>query len=127
MEIPGIPEGVEIGKVTYRVIDDRKNSLLKRRELRIEIWHIGASTPTRLDVKRHVASTLGVDENLVYVRKILTGFGLGKSIAEVHVYESIEQAKIIEPLYIQLRNMPKEEAKKIMEELRRKAKEKKKK
>ncbi|OYT26485.1 MAG: 30S ribosomal protein S24 [Thermoprotei archaeon ex4572_64] len=126
MEIPGIPEDVEIGKVTYRIVDDRKNPLLKRRELKIEIWHVGVSTPTRLDVRKYVASTLGVDENLVFVRKILTGFGLGKSVAEVHVYESIEQAKIIEPLYIHLRNMPREEAKKIMEELRRKSKEKKK-
>ena len=115
-----LPPGVEPGKVIYRIVEDRKNPLLKRRELMLEIWHIGLPTPPRLEVRQKVAEMLGVDVNCVYIRHIYTEFGWGKSKVEVHVYEDPEFGKKIEPLYIQLRNMPKEEAEKIREELRQK-------
>ena len=119
IKIPGIPDDVEIGKVKYKIVEDRRNPLLRRRELKVEIWHIGLSTPRRLEVREEVAKMLGVDKDVVYVRHIYTEFGIGKSVAEVHVYDRKEDGEAIEPLYIRLRNMPREEAKKILEEMRK--------
>ncbi len=122
-----LPEGVEPGKVIYKIVEDRKNPLLRRRELLVEIWHIGLPTPTRLEVRQKVAEMLGVNVDSVFVRHIYTEFGWGKSKVEVHVYDDPEFGKKIEPLYIQLRNMPKEEAEKLREEIRQKKAQKKKK
>ena len=120
IKIPGIPEDVEIGKITYKLKEDRYNPLLRRREVIVEIWHIGLPTPTRLEVRKEIANMFKVSEDRVFVRHIYTEFGIGKSKVEAHIYDDPEFGKKIEPLYIQLRNMPREEAKKLMEEIRKK-------
>ncbi|MEM4755487.1 MAG: 30S ribosomal protein S24e, partial [Pyrobaculum sp.] len=55
----------------------------------------------------------------VFIRKIKTEYGIGKSVAEVHVYSDGKMARIIEPLYILARNLG-EEGKKLLEEVRKK-------
>ncbi len=122
-----LPEGVEPGKIVYKIVEDRRNPLLFRRELMVEIWHIGLPTPNRLEVRQKIAEMLGVEVDRVFIRHIYTEFGWGKSKVEVHVYDNAEIGKKIEPLYIQLRNMPKEEADKIREEIRQKKAQRKKK
>lgn len=109
----------------------RENKLLGRREVVALIIHQGASTPTRQQIREAVAAQLGVEPNMVYVRKIATEFGLGASRAEVHVYSSEDAAKAVEPLYIIARNLPDgkkllEEAKKRRAEVREKKRRKKK-
>jgi small subunit ribosomal protein S24e len=120
--IPGIPQGVEPGKVLINLIVDRRNFLLRRRELIFEVWHVGIPTPDRGRIRKELSSMLGLDEGLVFVERILTDYGLGRSVVEVHVYDDRESAEAIEPLYMKLRNMPKEEARKIWEEIRKKKK-----
>ncbi len=115
-----LPPGIEPGKVVYRIAEDRKNPLLRRKELIVEIWHVGLPTPNRLEVRQKIAEMLGVNVDCVYVRHVYTEFGWGKSKVEVHVYEDPEFGKLIEPLYIRLRNLPKEEAQKLREEIRQK-------
>jgi len=127
IKIPGIPEDVEIGKITYKIAQERYNPLLKRREVLVEIWHIGLPTPNRLEVRQKIAEMFGVNIDQVYIRHIYTEFGIGKSKVEVHIYDDPEFGKKIEPIYIQLRNMPKEEAQKLREELKQKKSKKKKK
>ncbi len=95
----------------------RENKLLGRREVVALIAHEGASTPTRQQVREAVASQLGVSPELVFVRSIKTEFGRGVSKAEVHVYSSEAQAKVVEPLYIIARNLP--DGKKLLEEAKR--------
>lgn len=95
----------------------KENKLLGRREVVALIVHEGAPTPTRQQVKEAVASQLGVSPELVLVKNIETEFGRGVSRAEVHVYDSEAQAKIIEPLYIIARNLP--DGKKLLEEARK--------
>ncbi len=123
-----LPEGVEPGKIVYKIVEDRRNSLLSRRELMIEVWHIGLPTPSRLEIRQKIAEMLGVEIDRVFIRHIYTEFGWGRSRVEVHVYDNPEIGKKIEPLYVQLRNLPKEEAQKLREEIRqRKAQKKRKK
>jgi len=118
-KLPGIPQDVEPGKVHMRLTSTRENPLLGRKELLVEVWHMGLSTPNRAEVRKALSSMLGVDEELVVIRRIITDYGLGRSEVEVHVYNDKDSANAVEPLYIKLRNMPKEEARKIREEMRK--------
>ncbi len=116
----GIPDGVERGKTTYALANVRDNRLLGRREVTVDIWHLGAPTPTRLEIREWVSSTLGVPLDVVYVRSVATEYGVGHSVAEVHVYDAPETANAVEPLYVRIRNMPKEQAKALRDELAKK-------
>ncbi len=90
------------------IVSDRENPLLGRRELEIIIQHIGKGTPQRFAVRKAVAEALGVDIERVYVRNIISEFGIGRSKAIVHVYVSPERAKQIEPEHVIRRNQPPE-------------------
>jgi len=102
----------------FNIVEIRENRLLKRREVILEAIHIDAPTPTRQSVREWVAKQLGVDVANVFIRKIKGGYGVGKSRAEVHVYDDFKFAKLIEPLYILARNLG-EEGRKMVEEARK--------
>jgi len=55
-------------------------------------------------VRLAVAKAYGVDVSRVYVRSIKTEYGIGESIAEVHIYDTKEQALKFEPKHIIERN-----------------------
>jgi len=93
-------------------IVSNKNPLLKRKELdfRVEQSRKG-KTPARLEVKKAIAAELKVNEELVFIKRMKTITGTNTAIGIASVYETIEQAKFIEPEYIRKRNSPVEETK----------------
>ena len=97
----GLGEGYSV-----EVASDRHNPVIGRRELVLVITHVGKGTPKRYAVREAVAKALGVDIETVYVRKLTTDYGIGRSRAEVHVYSSAERARLFEPEYIIARNEP---------------------
>jgi len=103
---------------SFNIVHIRENKLLARRELLVEAVHQNASTPTRQSVREWVAKQLGIDISNVFVRRIKTEFGRGRSLAEVHVYNDSKIARVIEPLYILARNLG-EEGKKLLEEAKK--------
>ncbi|WP_069807200.1 30S ribosomal protein S24e [Vulcanisaeta thermophila] len=122
---PTLPEGVEPGKVVFKILNIKQNPLLSRREVTAEAWHVGLPTPSRLQLREELSKALGVDVKQVYIIRAVTEYGLHRTLITAHVYENAEVGEKIEPLYIKLRNMPREEANKIREELRKKRGEKK--
>lgn len=66
-------------------------------------------TPTRLEVKKALATRLKVNEAMVFVKKMQTMTGTHTAVGNATTYETIEQAKFIEPEYIRNRNTPPEE------------------
>lgn len=106
-------------------ISVRENRLLGRREVLIEVTHPNSPTPTRQAIRELVARQLGAHLNNVVVRKIETEYGVGRSTAEIHVYQDPQSARAIEPLYMLARNG--EEWKKEFDAWRAKKKERKKK
>jgi len=122
--IPKLPEGVEVGKVVTRLINVRDNRVISRKEVTMEVWHPGLPTPSRLQLREEVAKALGVDVKQVYVIRVVTEYGRHRSIIEAHVYDDPTVGERVEPLYVKLRNMPKEEARKIREEMRKKGEKK---
>jgi ribosomal protein S24E len=91
------------------IIEDRANPLVERRELKIEI--ASKSTPKRDAVRKAVASSLKVPIERVFVKSTLSSYGTNISVCKIHVYNSDERGKVIEPNYVQLRNLSREERK----------------
>ncbi|ADY01334.1 30S ribosomal protein S24e [Vulcanisaeta moutnovskia 768-28] len=123
---PQLPEGVEAGKLVLKLLNIRENKVFGRKEVSAEAWHVGLPTPSRLQLREEIAKAMGVDVKQVYVVRVITEYGRHRSTIEAHVYDDLSTGERIEPLYVKLRNIPKEEAKKIREEMKKKKTEKKK-
>ncbi len=100
-----------------KIVLEKKNPLLKRREVHFKIEHgqLG-KTPQRLDVKKAVAAELKISEDIVFVKKMQTKTGTRTAVGVANVYESAEQARLIEPEYMIKRNTPPEKPKEEGEE-----------
>jgi ribosomal protein S24E len=89
------------------ILSKKENLLLKRNEVDFKVAHDQpGSTPPRLEIRKAVASALKADVNVVFVKKLVTKTGTRTAVGVANVYNSIEQAKIIEPEYIVNRNVP---------------------
>ncbi|MHA1713419.1 MAG: 30S ribosomal protein S24e [Candidatus Ranarchaeia archaeon] len=93
------------------ILNEKQNPLLHRREIDAKIDHSDGSTPTRLEIRDQIAAMLTVDKKVVFVISLRTQAGTRKTHGRIHVYESLDFAKRLEPKYIHLRNTPKEETK----------------
>ena len=92
-----------------KVVSKKENPLLKRKEVQFQVEHNQTgSTPTRLETRRAVAKALKTDADLVFVKKLETKTGTHTAVGLANVYDSVEQAKSVEPEYIIKRNVPHE-------------------
>ncbi len=91
-----------------KIVNNKRNGLLKRNEVIFTLSHEGAPTPSRIEVREELARFLKTDVENVYVKKMKTMTGTMMSVGEAHIYDSPEQARRIEPKYILLRNSPQE-------------------
>ncbi len=92
----------------------KDNPLLKRKEVGFTIVQgPKEKTPQRLDVKKAVAVEMKIGDDVVYIKHMRTKTGTSITQGVANVYQSVAQAKLVEPEYIQIRNSPpkpKEEA-----------------
>ena len=95
-----------------KIVSTKKNSLLKRKEVDFMVEQgPKGKTPERLEVKKAIAAELKMNEDLVFVKKMKTMTGTNTAVGVANAYETVEQAKFIEPEYIRKRNSPPEETK----------------
>ncbi len=87
-------------QVTATIIDESYNKLLQRAEVMVLFEHITSGTPSRNEVREFIAKLYGVDPQLVIVKQILGEYGRGASKAHIHIYESIDRLKLLEPKHI---------------------------
>ncbi len=90
--------------VWAEIIRDFYNPIIKRRELTLLIHHVLKPTPMRINLRLGIAEKLGVDLQRVYVRRIDSEYGIGRSKAIIHIYDSVDRVKKFEPEYIIERN-----------------------
>jgi len=90
------------------VIEEKKNPLIDRLELKFRIDHVGESTPNRLEVKKKIAAMQGVDEKLTIIRKLDTHFGALSTVGKACIYENSKDLQYFEPFHIQVRNLEKD-------------------
>jgi len=90
-----------------KIISEEYNPLLKRKEVAFKVEHAETGgTPPRLEVRKQLATLLKADLELVYVKKMETKTGTMTAVGEANAYDSIEQAKLVEPKHIVARNAP---------------------
>jgi small subunit ribosomal protein S24e len=89
-----------------KVISEKENVLLKRREIRFQVNHPSATTPKRLEIRKAVADALKANVDLLFVKKFETKTGMHTATGIANLYDSAEQAKLVEPEYIIKRNVP---------------------
>ena len=87
------------------IISKKQNPLLKRKEVTFSIDHAQTGgTPTRVEVSKQLVALLEAKRELVYVKNVQTKTGTMVAVGETNVYESLEQAKFMEPKHIIARN-----------------------
>jgi len=88
------------------IVSQKENPLLKRKEIRFNVKHVAGATPPRLEVRKAVADALKSNVDLIFVKKFETRPGTHTAEGVANLYDSAEQAKLIEPDYIIKRNVP---------------------
>jgi len=91
-----------------RILEERTNPLLKRHELRFEVAHATAATPTRDSVRTELAKAVHASKDRVVVERMVPRFGTAVTRGEANVYESADAAKSISRAHILVRNGLKE-------------------
>ena len=90
-----------------KIVSTNKNSLLKRTEVNFRVDQgLERKTPTRLEVKKAIAAKLKVNEEMLFIKKMKTMTGTNTAVGVANAYETVQQAKFVEPEYIRKRNSP---------------------
>jgi len=74
----------------------KENSLLDRREVKVNLAHEGEETPSKEDVKNRVAAENGLDEENIEVETVYTGFGKNNSEATLKIFQEFEYDEELE-------------------------------
>jgi len=91
--------------MNVNIISKKQNPLIKRKEVTFSVDHAqNGGTPTRVAVGNQLASLLKTKSELVYVKNLKTKRGTMVAVGEANVYDSIEQAKLMEPKHVIARN-----------------------
>jgi ribosomal protein S24E len=79
--------------MNYNVLDEKENDLLKRKELKLEIEHLLAATPSKTELLKELATAYSVPEENIIIDYIFTQKGIGKSVAKVKIYKEKPKVK----------------------------------
>lgn len=90
-----------------KIVNEERNDLLHRRELRIVLDGF-SGTPSRKDVAKAIVAKLGTNEDHFVINRIRQEFGKNGFVCDAKVYDSPENMKKYEPKYYFERGKPKE-------------------
>lgn len=100
-----------------KVTSEKENPMLKRKEISFQVEHTQTGhTPSRTEVRKAIVAITKADENVVFVRKFETKTGTHTAVGIANIYDTVEQAKLIEPEYVIKRNSPPEKTKETTDE-----------
>ncbi|RMF56026.1 hypothetical protein D6745_00520 [Candidatus Woesearchaeota archaeon] len=86
------------------ITSQKEQPLMNRVELTADLSYEGA-TPSRVDIKKALASQLNTDQELIIITKISTQYGFNKATVSANVYKKKED--ILESEYMMKRQQPK--------------------
>jgi small subunit ribosomal protein S24e len=95
-------------QIELTVADEKKNKLLGRTELKVQVKHMGHPTPTRQTLRAELGRVSKTPPERVFIRSIVTDYGAGISECIANVYATAESGEAIEQEYIRKRNAPQE-------------------
>ena len=91
-----------------RILEDRANPLMKRHELRFEVAHATAATPSRDAVRGELSKLVNAPKDRVIIERMNARYGTAVTRGDAVVYESAAAAKAIVRGHILIRNGLKE-------------------
>jgi ribosomal protein S24E len=95
-----------------KIESTKNNLLLKRKEVDFSIIQgPKEKTPPRLEVKKALAAEMKIGDEVVFVKRMHSKTGTNITQGVANVYQTVEQAKVVEPEYIRKRNSPPEKPK----------------
>ena len=108
---------MEAGKIN--VLYEFQNPYLNRSEYLVEFNFEKNKMPSRNELREFFAKQFNKPPELVIVKKVKSAYGGLKASAEIIVYSDKESLNI-EPQYVLLRHLSKEERSKVIEEMKKK-------
>jgi small subunit ribosomal protein S24e len=94
--------------VEIRILEDRANPLMKRHEVRFEVAHATAATPTRDSVRGELSKLVKAPKDRVIIERMNARYGTAVTRGDAVVYDSADAAKAIVRAHILVRNGLKE-------------------
>lgn len=73
-----------------KILTDKQNPLLNRREVTVELEYLGQKTPSQVEVIKQASGVLKAKEELIYVQEIKPSYGVAKGSASLFVYNNKE-------------------------------------
>ncbi|MEM4699459.1 MAG: hypothetical protein QXT74_00735 [Candidatus Nezhaarchaeales archaeon] len=98
---------------SIKIEEVRENPLLNRKEVLFTLLHEGGATPDRWTVRQTLSQLLKAPLDCVIVKRLSTRAGSCRTSGHAHVYETKEEAAMVEPRHIYVRNLPPEERAKV--------------
>jgi small subunit ribosomal protein S24e len=97
------------------ILEEHNNALLNRREIKT-LFKNSAGRVKRVDAANIIANQLNVDRNVIIPINMKCETGKSDIYATMYIYNNEEDVKKQLPRYRILRNMSKEERKKLLDE-----------
>lgn len=76
-----------------KVLQERENHLLGRKEVKFEIDHLAAATPTKAIILKELAAKYGVPEEHVVIDYVFTKKGIASSEVVAKIYKEKPKVK----------------------------------
>ncbi|ORD97947.1 RS24B [Hepatospora eriocheir] len=86
--------------VHLKITKSFTNQVLNRKELCMEITHSNQATPNKAVIVDELSVNYSIPKNQIYVFKMKTEFGIQRSKALAHLYNSEESLREIEKQYV---------------------------
>ena len=90
-----------------KIIEEKDNKLIERKEIKFIVDHLGNPTPSRLEIRSKLSAILDANPETLFIIKTETEYGIGRTKGLAHLYDTLERAKAIESKYIIERHQPK--------------------
>ena len=94
--------------LNIEILEEKKNTLIDRTEIKFRIDNFGTGTPNRLEVKKKISAMQGGDEKLTIIKKLDTHFGASHTMGKAYIYENSKDLQYFEPFHVQVRNLEKD-------------------
>jgi ribosomal protein S24E len=93
-----------------KILEERPNPLMHRKEYTFEVDHAGASTPPRADVRKELAKLVKVPVDRLVIERMNARFGTAKTVGEAMAYATKEAVDVTVREHILIRNGLREKA-----------------
>lgn len=87
-----------------KIVKNKENNLLARREVEFSIRHDGATTPSRVQARQLLAGELGTKTENVVIAEMGSVYGMGATFGTARAYKSADAARANERVHFLKRN-----------------------